>query len=176
MASRGIDALKVRGTHNIGALNSLKIKTLANGALVDEANGIDNFTMVELAFDANGERTCKQLAGVDHKTYLIATIERRLETEELVDFYNANGEMARIVIPEDGLRFQSSAYSLNAGVNAVDKGQIAHFDPTTKKYIISAANAPHADYATSNVKLLVVSDEEDLEYTAGKTLVRFEVQ
>jgi hypothetical protein len=116
------------------------------------------------------------LAAVGTKTYLIASVERRLETEELVDFYNADGDRARIVIPETGLRFQSSAYSLNSGVTAVAKGQVAHFDPTSKKYIISAADSAHADYSSANVKLLVVDSEAELEYTCGKAMVRFEVQ
>ena len=176
MASRGIQALTVRGTYDIGALNSLKVDTITNGALIEEANGISNYTMVELGFNAEGERICKQITAKDKKTYLIASVERRLETEELVDFYNGNGDRGRIVIPRNGLRFQSSAYSLNAGVTEIVNGLVAHFDPTTKKYIISASATAHIDYAGSNVKLLVVSDDLDLEYTAGKTLVRFEVQ
>jgi hypothetical protein len=176
MASRGIDALTTRGTHNVGSLNSLKVKTLANGALVDEADGIDNFTAVELGFNDDGERTCSILTDRTSKTYIIATVERRLEGEELVDFYNADGERARIIIPESGYtRFESSNYSLNDGVTAVAKGQLAHWDVASGKWLISAADAAHADYATANLQLLVVNSEDNLEYCNGKALVRFEV-
>ena len=66
--------------------------------------------------------------------------------EEMVDFFNGEGEFARIVILDEGMRFDTSAYSVNGG-GEVMKGQVAHFDPATKKFILSDAGAPHADYA-----------------------------
>ncbi|ETT49343.1 hypothetical protein BSK66_26725 [Paenibacillus odorifer] len=176
MATRILDALKTKGTHEVGNLSSWKVKTVASGAIVS-ATPIDNFLLVELGFNVEGERTCEVLSDVTKKSYLIAAQERRFLNEELVDFYNAVGERARIVVLEPGYtRFDTSAFTLNAGVTEVKNGQVAHFDPTTKKYILSTVSSPHADYATAKAKFLVVGDEDDLEYTVGKALVKLEVQ
>jgi hypothetical protein len=175
MASRVLKALQEVGNHAVGNLNSLKIKTVANGAVVTGAD-IDNFTLGELGFDANGERTVKQLSAIDKKAYLVAAPETRYLGEAMADFYNEVGERVRVVILEPGYtRFESSAFSLNTGVTEVAKGQVAHFDPATKKFIISAAGAAHVDYAGSSAKFLVVNSEEDIEYTFGQPMVRFEV-
>ena len=174
MATRQTALLKQRGNHHVGNLNSLKVRTLAHGAKVVDAD-IDNFTLVELDFDAEGERVCRQLSSVTKKGYLIATPENRMMGEELVDFYNAVGEYARIVFLDEGLRFETSAFTLNAGVSEIKNGYVAHFDPASKTFIISDPASPHADYANAANKFLVVSSEEDLEYTNGKPLVRLEV-
>lgn len=168
MASRQMDALTQKGNREIGNLNSLKVKTVAHGAIV-EGGEIDNFLQVELGFNAEGERTCKVLSDKAKKSYLIATPEARYLGEELVDFYNAIGERARIVVQEEGYtRFDTSAFT---GTPA--NGKFAHFDVATKKYIIH--DGSHADYAGSKAKFLVVSNEDDLEYTNGKVLCRLEV-
>lgn len=175
MGTRQLKTLTQKGNHEVGNLNSLKVRTIANGAMVEGA-AIDNFLAVELGFNADGERTCKALSDVTKKTYLLAAVERRYMGEEMVDFYNEVGERVRIVIPDMGVRFESSAFALNTGVTEVKNGQVAHFDPATKEYIISDASAPHADYANADMKLLVVNNEEDLVYTLGKPMVRFEIQ
>ena len=172
MATRQLKVLTEKGNHTVGNLNSLKIRTLAHGAIVEGAD-IDNFTLVELGFNADGERTCKQLSDVTKKSYLIATPEARYMGEELVDFYNAVGEYARIVYLDEGLRFETSAFELNTGITEIRNGLVAHFNPTTKKFLIH--DGTHVDYANAKAKFLVVSNEEDLEYTNGKELVRFEV-
>jgi hypothetical protein len=172
MSTRQLKILTERGNHEVGNLCSLKIRTLAHGAVVEGAD-IDNFTLVELGFNAEGERTCKQLTAVDKKSYLIATPEARYMGEELVDFYNAVGEYARIVYLDEGLRFDTSAFQLNAGITEIQNGLVAHFNPATKKFLIH--DGTHADYANAKAKFLVVSNEEDLEYTCGKPLVRLEV-
>jgi hypothetical protein len=54
---------------------------------------------------------------------------------------------------------------------------VAHFDVTTKKYIVSTVVAPHADYATAYTKFIVVAQESDTEYSINnKAMVRFETQ
>lgn len=183
MATRQLKALQEKGTHAVGNLNSLKVKTVAHGAICGE--DIDNFTMVQLGFNADGEREAMQLAAVANKSYLIASPEVRYMGEEMVDFYNGQGERARIVVPESGYtRFDSSAYSLDAGdsgagrpaVTAIAKGQVAHFDPASKKFIISDAANAHPDFANADVQLMVVSNEEDIDFTLGAPTVRFEVQ
>lgn len=175
MATRQLKALTERGSYATGNLNSLKVRTITNGAVV-EGGEIENFTMVELGFNEEGERVAKQLSDVSKKTYLIAAVERRYLGEELRDFVNAEGERVRIVILDAGVRFDSSKFRLNAGVTEIKNGQVAHFDPATKSYVISNASTPHADYAQADAKLLVVTNEEDIEYTLGMPTVRFEVQ
>lgn len=168
MATRQLKVLTERGNHEVGNLNSIQIKTVAHGAIIEGAD-VDNFTLVELGFNADGERTAKQISAVGNKSYLVASPEVRNMGEELVDFYNAVGEHARIVILEEGYtRFDSSAFT-GTPVN----GQKAHFDPATKKFIIH--DGTHVDYAGAKAKFLVVSSEDDLEYTCGKALCRFEV-
>lgn len=175
MGSRILDALQTQGTHSVGNLNSLKIKTVANGAIVEGAP-IDNFSLGELGFNAEGERTVKQLSAKDKKAVLVASPETRYLGESMADFYNAVGERVRCVLLEAGYtRFESSAFSLNTGVTEIKNGQVAHFDPATKKFIISTASAAHADFATSSAQFLVVSNEEDIRYTLGQPTVRFEV-
>jgi hypothetical protein len=173
MATRQQIVLKTKGTHEVGNLNS--VKTVNHGALVITAD-IDNFTLGELGFDANGERTVKQLAAIANKAYLVASPEARYMGEELVDFYNAVGERARIVVLEPAYtRFDTSAFTLNTGVTAVVNGLVAHFDVATKKYILSTAGTPHANYAGSSAQFVVVSDEDDMEYSLGKVTVTLEV-
>ncbi|PKR82856.1 hypothetical protein [Heyndrickxia camelliae] len=175
MASRILKALQEKGTHAVGNLNSLKVKTVANGALIEGAD-VDNFTLVELGFNADGERTAKQLSAIDKKAYLIASPETRYLGEEMADFYNAVGDRARIVILEENYtRFDTSAFSLNDGVTEIKNGFVAHFDPASKKFIISDPASAHADYAGSSAQFLVVSNEDDIQYTLGVPMVRLEV-
>lgn len=179
MATRILQAMTTVGTHEIGNLSNLKIKTLNHGAIVITAN-IDNFTMVELGFNADGERTCVQLSDATIGGYLIASPEVLNENlgEELVDFYNAIGERGRIVILESGYtRFDASAFDVDgvtvATVGDIAAGNVAHWDVTDKVFLIH--DGTHADYATAVNKFLVVNNEADLEYTCGKTLVKLEV-
>lgn len=176
MATAQFKALTNKGNREVGTYNSIKMETIAGGAIVEGAD-IDNYTLVELGFNAEGERICKQLSDVTKEAYLIAAPERRYLGEQMVDFYNAVGERARIIVMKPKYsRFETSAYSLNTGVTEIKKGLVAHFEPTTKKYILSNASAPHADYANAYAKFLVVNSEDDLSYTLGKPCVRLEVQ
>lgn len=160
MATRLEQALKQKGTHSVGNLTSIQVKTVAHGAKVIEAP-IDNFTLVELGFDAQGERTAKQLSDKGNKSYLIASPEARNLGEQLSDFYNEVGELVRIVVLEPNYtRFDTSAFTLNSAVDTVAAGQVAHFDVTTKKFIVSKSESAHADYATSSAQFVVVLEDE----------------
>ncbi|MFB5759097.1 hypothetical protein [Paenibacillus medicaginis] len=176
MATRQLKVLTEVGTHGVGSLNVIQVKTLSGGAKVIGTD-VDNYTLVEDAgFNADGDRTVKQLSAITNKAYLIASPEIRNMGEALVDFYNGVGEFARIVIPEPGYtRFETSSYSLNTGVSEVAKGHVAHFDPATKKFIISVAGTPHTDYAGSSAQFLVVASEDETGYTLGAPTVRLEV-
>lgn len=174
MASDILKALQEQGKHSVGNLNSLKIKTVANGAIVEGAD-IDNFTLGELGFNAEGERTVKQLSANDKKAVLVASPETRYLGEEMTKFYNAVGERVRCVILEEGYtRFDTSAFTKNSGVSEIKNGQVAHFDVATKKFIVSDAASAHADYATASAQFLVTNDEEDMQYTLGKPMIRLE--
>lgn len=105
-------------------MNSLKIKTVAHGAKVTGSD-IDNFMLVELGFDAEGNRTASKLSDKTKKSYLIASPEARYLGESMRDFYNGVGEHARIVILEPAYtRFDVSAFSFNTGVTEVKQGQV----------------------------------------------------
>ncbi|WP_339198551.1 hypothetical protein MKY95_10105 [Paenibacillus sp. FSL P4-0176] len=175
MATERLKALTKQGTHAVGQLNSWKVEDIANGAIVT-ATPIDNFTIVELGFNVEGERTCIQLSDVKNKQYLIAAPERRYLGEELNEFFNDVGERSRIVRLRDGLRYQTSAYTANTGLTEITKGNVAHFDPATKKYIVSNAASPHADYTEARIKFTVVADENDTGLDLGTENIRLEVQ
>jgi hypothetical protein len=175
MATNKQDTLVNLYSHSVGTINSWKVRDIANGAIV-ASTPIDNYTIVELDFDTEGNRIAKQLSDVTKKQYLIASPERRYLGEDITEFYNGIGEKARIIVLDEGVRFETSAFSLNAGVTEVEKGNVAHFDPTSKKFIISKASSPHASYSNASTKFTVVGDIED---TAGNFIletVRLEVQ
>jgi len=173
MATKALQALTNPDVHAVGNLNSIKVKTVTNGALYTE--DVDNFTVIELGFNEDGERTAKQLSDKANKGYLAAGVERRYLNENLSAFYNGKGERHRVVIFEEGYtRFDTSAFDLNEGVSEIKKGMVAHFDVAKKKFIISSADAPHADYAGSRNKFLVVANEADTAYTLGQPTVRLE--
>jgi hypothetical protein len=176
MSSRLMEAYKTTGTHEVGNLNNWNIKVLPYGAIVTDA-AVDNYTLVELSFNDDGERTCKQLAAKGTKAYLVAAPEERfIDGEQMVDFYNAVDDRARIVIMEAYVtRFETSAFAKNEGLEAITVGLPAHFDVTTKKFIISDGTTNHADYAGSSAQFVVVATEDDLEYTCGAALIRLEV-
>ena len=175
MATEFLKSYGKKYNHEVGNLCSWKLRVLPYGALVEE-EPIDNFTLVELGFNKDGERICKQLSDVKNKGYLIASPERRyLESESMTSFFNDVGERARIVILDEMLRFDTSAFELNSGVTEIKNGLVAHFDPTKKKFIISDSASAHEDYANARDKFLVVSSEDDMEYLCGKETVRLEV-
>lgn len=176
MASRLTKALTVVGTHVVGSLSNWKIKVLPYGAKVITAD-IDNFTVGELGFDGvTGERTVVQLVNKANKGCLVAGVERRyVDGEQLCDFYNEIGELARAVIFEANItRFETSAYSKNAGVTTLSNGMVAHFDVATKKFIISTSGTPHVDYAGSANQFVLVATEDETTPINDVKVCRFE--
>ena len=162
------------GKHAVGSINSIQVKTLANGARITGAE-VDNWTLVELAgFNEDGERLCKAVTAADKMAYLVATPEQRFLGEDIAHFFNDVDEFARLVLFEAGYtRFEASNYSLGSGVTEVECGQVAHFDPATKKFIILASDTEDTDYVAAKYKFEVVADLND---TAGNFLqptVRF---
>lgn len=173
MATDMSKALATEGTHGVGNLHSHNPSTLNHGALVVDAP-IDNYTIGELGFTDGGERSVKQLSAKTNKGVLVASPERRYLGEGMSEFYNDIGDRARIINIQVGeTRFDSSSYELNTSVTEVKAGQVAHFSVAKKKFIISESASAHADYATSALQLVVVSNETtELD---GKEMVRLEV-
>lgn len=173
MASRMYDLLTQRGNHEIGNLNTKWTVHMTNGAMA--AEDMENFTLAEVFYE-NGIEKCKYLTDVKKKGYLITTVEEEhlLDGEEYTDFYNAKGEMVRLtdVEAQKASRFETSAFEKNTGVETIQKGYVAHFDPTTKKYIISEPTSPHADYADAVNKFEVVEVDTDFGVPFDKTTIR----
>ena len=161
MASTLLNALINEGTHGVGSLNSLKVKTLAVGAVA--VADTDNFTLVQLdGFNEEGDQKFKQLGSETARGYLLAAVEQRFMNEDISHFYVGEDEKARLVVLEpDYTRFETSSFTKNAALGEIKKGQVAHFDVATKKYIISKADAAHAKYATAANKFSVVGTADD---------------
>lgn len=178
MASRGYKTIGERGTHEIGALNSKWANHLVNGAVALE--DFDNYLLVELERDAEGVLGCKVLTDNTKKGYLATTIEEEdlLQTdgfsEEYVDFYNATGDMVRVtdVDVQKNVRFETSAFTKNTGVTEIKRGFVAHFDPTTKKYIVSNPTSLHTDYTDAVNKFEVVDEDTDLGFAFEVPTIR----
>lgn len=177
MSSRMFKTIGERGTHEIGQLNTKWTVHMANGAVASE--DFDNYLLVELFYD-EGQLKCKVLTDNTKKGYLATTIEEEdlLQTdgfsEEYVDFFNGKDEMVRItdVDQQKNSRFETSAFSKNTGVTTISKGFVAHFDPTTKKYIVSNPASAHADYVTAVNKFEVVDEDSDFGYAFDKATIR----
>lgn len=164
--------VKPRTKHAVGELNNWGVDVINLGAIATA--DMDNYTVVELGFNADGERTCSPLTDKANKGYLLASVEDYLgEFETISSFFVGKDEKARIVRFVEGKRFATTGYSLNDSAKPVKEGQVAHFDVTTKKYIISNGTTNHADYADSKLKLVVV--KADANTIDGLQKVRFEV-
>ena len=182
MATRLLDVLTQEGTHAVGNLNSKWAKHYANGAILTGGN-VDNFTIVELdGYDEEGNAKCKKLSDKGHRGYLVTTVEEeQLQDfagfhEGYRDFYNKEGEIVRLTILDDDVRFETSNFTNDtSNTDGVKKGNVAHFDVTTGKYIISKASAPHADYEASALKFEVVDEDTDLGYAYGIPTIRLKV-
>lgn len=164
MATQYQNIIATKGTHAVGHMNTMAKNrtTVSHGAVIATAD-VDNYTIVEDAgYNADGEKQVVQLSAKANTGYLVTTAERRYMGEDLGQFYNAVGEKANLDIIKPLItRFRTSAYSLNAGVTAPAKGQVAHFDVATKKFILSASGTPHADYAGSALKFEVFAMLDD---------------
>lgn len=112
MASIGQDALMgAKAIHTVGQVNSWNMETFINGALVEETDGIDNFRLVELYYNAEGEACVKYAtaAAVASNLFVTVTPEERLEGEQLSAFYNGKGDRATLAYLPVGFTFETSA-------------------------------------------------------------------
>ncbi|MFJ3388771.1 hypothetical protein [Lysinibacillus sp. NPDC086135] len=173
MTTKAFKALTEKDLHTVGNVTSSHdyLQDIPHGAIMTE--DVDNFTLVELGFNADGERTATPLSDKTKKGYLVASPERRYLGESLGEFYNGKGERGRILIQKEGIRFDASNFDAKA-VKDIKAGQVAHFDIDTKEFVIS--DGTHADFETAGNKYTVVLSENDIQYTLGQPTVRFEVQ
>lgn len=177
MASVKYDALFNSVKHEVGSLNSIWATHLVNGAVALE--NMDNYILAEKAgYDTDGNLTCKALTDATKEGFLVTTVEEDqiMEGETYTDFYNAKDDMVRLTPVVERLRFETSAFELNAGVTAPVKGFVAHFNPATKKFIVSDVATPHASYATAKNKFEVVGVDTDFGYGLDKTTIRLEAK
>ena len=171
MATQAFNNLTSYVSKNVGSLVSMNkyIKDLANGAIFTEE--VENFTLVELGFNTDGERTAKNATAGATKLYLAASVEQRFMNEPLDAFYNASGERGRIVYLTEGLIFDTTAFTKDAAITGeIEAGNVAHWDVATKKFIVH--KGAHASYANAKVKVIILGTNTDL----GKAAIRVEVQ
>lgn len=180
MGNAKFDALFATNNHEVGVVNTYWSKKVTNGAKLTVANA-DNYTLVEFTgFDADGNRQCKPLTANNVKGFLVTTNEEEALYGDgeiqgnYTDFYNAVGDMCDLTIQEPYVRFETSAFTRNAGLATVALGNVAHFDFTTKKYIVSAVGSEHAGYAAASNKYEVVGVDTDFGQNIGVTTIRLE--
>lgn len=173
MATNKWNATTGQVKHTVGNITSSHkyIQDLPNGALFIE--DVDNFTVAELGFNADGERTAKKLTDAKKEGVLVSAPERRYLGETLAEFYVGEGERGRVVYFTKGLRFHSSAFAKHTGVSTIEEGAFAHFDVTTGKFLIH--DGSHTDYATAKNKFLVLTGEDNLYHALGVSAVHLEV-
>jgi len=173
MASVIVQTLKNLTKHNVGSLNQWEKDLLNQGAKVAVAP-IDNYCLGTLGFNDKGERVVTALADQTKKGVLVASVEDYMEEfETMSQFYNEVGEYARIVYQTPNHHFEASNFELADTSKSAKNGQVAHYDITKKKYIISNGTANHTDYATAGNKYVVVNVPD---YTlAGLPVIRFEI-
>lgn len=173
MTTKAFKTLTEKDLHTVGNVTSSHdyLQDIPHGAIMTE--DVDNFTLVELGFNTDGERTATPLSDKTKKGYLVASPERRYLGENLGEFYNGKGERGRILIQKEAVRFDASNFDAKA-VTEIKAGQVAHYDIDTKKFVIS--DGTHADFTTAGNKYTVVLSENDIHYTLGQPTVRFEIQ
>lgn len=172
MSSVILKTLKNLEKHNVGSLNQWTKELLNQGAVV-AGEDMDNYTLGELGFNAEGERTVSPIATNDVKGVLVASVEDYTEFEGISQFFNEVGEMARVVYQAQSAHFEASNVEKADDTKAIVVGQKAHYDAVSKKFVVSNAGVDHADYADAANKYLVVAVPTYV--FGGQNVVRFEI-
>lgn len=148
--------------HSVGQINSNE--DVVTVPFVKAGADIENYTLVELTRDVNGERVATYLSDVTHDSFLVCAIEVMYDNELLREFYIGNGEYFRAIQLRKGNRFETSSFGGSPVV-----GQFAHFDPVTKKFVMDAT--PNA---TAKNNFAVVANVP-YDWSVGAVSVRLEV-
>ena len=175
MSSRILEAMKNKNVkHGVGNINNWSQALINLGAIVT-GSAIDNFEIVELDWNEEGERICKKLSDTTKKGYLICSVEDYLEEfgEDISDFFNSVGEKARIGIQETGRRFEVSNFKADNNSKEIKNGQKVHYDATEGVYIVSNNTTDNSNYATAGNKYHVV--DADAGVLGGQQLIRLEI-
>lgn len=178
MSSNILEAIKDlrKNLHNVGSLNNWNKTSLNQGVVADEV--MDNFTLVKIEFDQNGERIAKPITDNGEKGVLVASVEDYMQGYETISsFFNDKGERIRVVATEIGMRFECSNFELeneNTAVNPIKNGMVAHYKQDTKKFHISNVTLGGVpEYAGAANKVVVV-DANPVSID-GQQIIRFEV-
>ena len=158
-------ATQKNSVHAVGNLNSSLVRTIPE---IKAGENLENYSLVKLAHNANGERIATYLADATKKGVLAAAVEVMYDGEAVSEFYIGNGEYFRAVQPDKGVRFETSNYNQIAGT-APAVGQFASFDATAKKFKLEAVESATA------AQTFEVVDVLNGEYGFGLPMVRLEV-
>jgi hypothetical protein len=168
-----LDALKNQGTHNVSTINSRWARPVVNGAILTGGN-LDNGLLVETdGYDSDGVLKCKAYTGTAGTPfYVVQTVEEEhlqfdLGEYDYKNFYNAQGEHIRIYRPETGLRQETSAFTVKAGITLA-KGLPVVYDATNKAFKVVDVVGTDTQIAT------VVDLDTDFGYNADKQTIRIE--
>ena len=180
MSSTILNAINMlnKDKHTVGNLNNWNKSMVNEGAIVADEK-IDNFSIVELGFDKDGERTCSLLKTETEKGYLIASVEDYMDEygEGLGNFFNVKGERARIVVLEPRVtRFDVSNFkpdNADLATKPIKNGQKVHWDITNKTFLVSNGDSDNAGYATAGNQFMVVNANSVI--LDGKQTIRLEV-
>ena len=172
-----------REKHEVGTLNTMWAKPYVNGAILEVEN-IDNYLLVELnGYDEEGNIKCKPLTANNKQGFLVATHEEESLFGDgttlqgnYTDFYNAKGEIVRLMIPEPFVRFETSAFTKANTGKALKYGQNVHYDAATKKYIVSNDTSDHSGFASATNKYELVGIDTDFGQNVGKETIRLQAK
>ena len=178
MSSNLLKAMKNlrQNLHNVGNLNNWKKKSLNQGAIA--LSNMDNFTLVQVSFNAAGERVVDHIGAIGTKGWLVATPEEYMqEYETISSFYNGTGEKVRIVKMTPGMRFECSNIILehqDTTLHPIKNGALAYYYHVEKKFVICNENpGGGAGYPLAGNKLVVV--DANCTSIDGQQVYRFEV-
>ena len=172
MATMLLDALKNQGTHNVSEINSIWAKPVVNGAILTGGN-LDNGLLVSLdGYDEEGNLKCKAYTGTGDMFVVQTHVEEQLQTDlgeyDYKNFYNAEGEIVRLIRVEKGLRQETSAFVKDVALSALTLGKPVSYDESAKQFKVLNEVASEIQIAT------LVGIDTDFGYNAGKETIRIE--
>lgn len=158
-------ATQKNSVHAVGNLNSSLVRTIPE---IKAGEALENYSLVKLAHNGNGERIATYLADATKKGVLVAAVEVMYDGESMQEFYVGNGEYFRPVHLDKGVRFETSLFNQIVGTDPA-VGQYASWDATAKKFKLEATESATAAQTFEVVAVLTG------EYGFGQNAVRLEV-
>lgn len=165
MATIRQTALGQIGSHSV-AYNASAIECgqFDYGAIAKE--DLENGALVTLeVVTVDGEPTwqCKYVTDATKGGAYIAInpADQSLNDEPPQNYYIKAGEAVTLYNITQDLTIVTNLTAFNTGISAFKIGQFAHFDPTTKKFMISETGKVNAGYAGAKLKFSVVDVDDD---------------